>query len=237
MVRRRVGTYRASSSTTYGYDGISRLASLSQNFVSGSANTTNGFDYNPASQITGLNRSNAAYAFTGYVAASNSYAVNGLNQYTAVGAGSLGYEANGNLAATGGTSFRYDVENRLVTAAGTLNLNLVYDPLGRLWQTSGGALGKSQFVYDGDRMVAEYDGDTGSLRRRFAFGPGVDEPILWDEGSAMNCAATKVLHADQQGSIVALADCSGTRWRSTATMNMACRVRAIRAGSNIPARR
>ena len=206
---RRAGTTRASSSSTYGYDGVSRLASLTQTFATGSANTSNTFGYNPASQIVSQTRSNDAYAFTGYVAASNSYVVNGLNQYTGVGAGSLGYDANGNLAATGGTSLTYDVENRLVTAVGTLNLDLVYDPLGRLWQTSSSMYGTSQFLYEGDKMIAEYDGSTGALRRQFAFGPGEDEPVLWDEGSALDCSGTRVLHADQQGSIVALADCAG----------------------------
>jgi hypothetical protein len=52
-----------------------------------------------------------------------------------VGAGSLGYDANENLSSNGGTPFTYDVENRLVAATGTQSAYLVYDPLGRLYQT------------------------------------------------------------------------------------------------------
>jgi hypothetical protein len=41
------------------------------------------------------------------------------------------------------------------------------------------------------------------------WGPGADEPILQDEGSALNCTGTRFLHSDNQGSIIATADCSG----------------------------
>ena len=87
---------------------------------------------------------------------------------------------------------------------------LTYDPLGHLWQTASGMYGKTQFVYDGDQVAVEYDGDTGGMRRRYMFA-GEDEPVLWDEGSSMNCSATKFLHTDRQGSIVASVDCNGNR--------------------------
>ena len=48
------------------------------------------------------------------------------------------YDANGNLTSDGSTSFVYDAENRLVSASGAKTASLAYDPLGRLWQTSGG---------------------------------------------------------------------------------------------------
>jgi RHS repeat-associated protein len=121
------------------------------------------------------------------------------------------YDANGHLTSDGSSTYTYDVENRLVAASGAKTVNVVYDPLGRLWQTSGGAWGKSQFLYDGDRLALEYDGDTGAIRRRFFFGPNVDEPILEDAGGALNCSGSKFLHGDHQGSIIALADCWGNR--------------------------
>jgi RHS repeat-associated protein len=40
-------------------------------------------------------------------------------------------------------------------------------------------------------------------------GPGSDEPILWDEGSAMDCGGTRFLHTNAQGSVVATANCFG----------------------------
>jgi RHS repeat-associated protein len=68
----------------------------------------------------------------------------------------------------------------------------------------------TRFLYDGDALVGEYDG-AGTLIRRYMHGPGTDEPILWDEGQAMNCTGTKFLHTNHQGSIIAIADCNGNR--------------------------
>jgi len=82
--------------------------------------------------------------------------VNGLNQYTAAGAATFGYDANGNLASTANapntTAYVYDVENRLVSASGSHNAELAYDPLGRLWQVSSGG-GVRRLVYDGDALA------------------------------------------------------------------------------------
>jgi len=118
------------------------------------------------------------------------------------------YDANGNLTGDGTTSYVYDAENRLVSATGGTTLS--YDPLGRLWKTSSTAQGVTQFVYEGDHVAVEYDGSH-AIRRRFAWGPGADEPLLQDEGGALDCSGTRLLHPDQQGSIVAYANCSGGR--------------------------
>lgn len=40
----------------------------------------------------------------------------------------------------------YDAENRLVSATGATPATLSYDPMGRLFQTSGGAPGTTQFL-------------------------------------------------------------------------------------------
>ena len=114
------------------------------------------------------------------------YLVNGRNQYTQIageGAAKLSHDANGNLTSDGSTAYVYDAENRLVRASGATNATLAYDPLGRLWQVSGGS-GTTRFVYDGDRLIAEYNG-AGSRLHRY-------------------------LHTDHQGSVVAIADAAGT---------------------------
>lgn len=187
------------------YDGIGRLTEQSVYFGTSQPYSTSGFGYNPAGQIVQRTRSNDAFAHSGYALQSAGYAANGLNQYIGVGAGSLGYDANGNLASTGGTSLTYDVENRLVTAAGTLNASLVYDPLGRLFQVSSAATGVTQFLYDGDTLVAEYGG-TGAMLRRYLHGTGEDDPLMQFEGSATTVAARRFLYPDHQGSIVAVTD-------------------------------
>lgn len=205
---RRANTNRASSMTGYGYDAISRLASQTQGFAGGAGNMTATFGYNAASQIVRFGRSNSDYAYNAYASTSRTYVPNGLNQYAAVGGNGYGYDANGNLTWDGGIAYTYDAENRLVSAS--TGANLVYDSLGRLYQTSGGSAGVTQFLYDGNNLVAEYSG-SGALLRRYMFGPAEDEPILWDEGGAMNCSTTKLFHADHLGSIIATADCWGNR--------------------------
>ena len=206
---RRASTSRASSWTSYGYDGLSRPNALTQSFTSGASNLSTGLSYSPSNQVATRTRDNLAYAFNGYSAVANSYTANGLNQYSNVSGVAVGYDSNGNLTSNGGTSFTYDAENRLVSASGTLNSQMVYDPLGRLFQTSGGPSGTTQFLYDGNELIAEYDG-SGAMMARYAFGPGIDEPVLADAGNSLNCSQTRFLHPDQQGSIIAQADCWGT---------------------------
>lgn len=204
---RRASSARGGVLTTYGYDPISRLSSLTDDFVGTTGDVTSTFAYSPASQIVGKIRSNDGYAFSEYTLATNAYAANGLNQYTAVGTGALGYDSNGNLASNGGTSFTYDVENRLVSAVGTLNAALVYDPLGRLFQTSSATTAVTQFAYDGDEEVGEYDA-SGAQGRRYIHGPGEDDPLLVYFGVGL--ATRRSLQADHQGSIVSVANADGT---------------------------
>jgi RHS repeat-associated protein len=47
------------------------------------------------------------------------------------------------------------------------------------------------------------------LLRRYVHGAGVDEPLVWYEGSAVSSATRRYLHADHQGSIVAVSNPSG----------------------------
>jgi hypothetical protein len=86
-----------------------------------------------------------------------------LNQYTAAGPATFTYDANGNLTSDGSTSFVYDIENRLVSASGAKTAALVYDPMGRLFETSG-ALGVNltRYLYDGDELVACHRNTTDS---------------------------------------------------------------------------
>jgi RHS repeat-associated protein len=95
-----------------------------------------------------------------------------------------------------------------VSASGARNASLAYDPLGRLYQVTSGA-NTTRFVYDGDRLIAEYNG-AGTLLRRYVHGAGVDEPLIWYEGSSVSSSTRRYLHANHQGSIVAATNASGT---------------------------
>jgi RHS repeat-associated protein len=48
-----------------------------------------------------------------------------------------------------------------------------------------------------------------SLLRRYIHGPGVDEPLVWYEGSGFSAGNRRALHANMQGSIIAVSDASG----------------------------
>ena len=164
------------------------------------------FSYNPAGQIASRTRDNDDYGFTGFVNVSRGYAVNGLNQYTGAGSATIAHDANGNLTSDGTTGYSYDIENRLVSTS--TGATLTYDPLGRLWQTYSPTTGTTQFLYDGDALVAEYDG-SGTMLKRYVHGPGVDNPLVEYVGAGT--ASPRYLFSDQQGSIVATAGADGNR--------------------------
>jgi RHS repeat-associated protein len=207
-------TNRPASSTVYTYDGSLRLTHIGQHFASTANNLEQGFGYNNASQLTSETRDNDAFAFGGEYSVNRAYAVNGLNQYTGAGPDTLAYDANGNLNADtvngATTNYTYDRENRLVWASGPTTTAIYYDPLGRLSMTNTSA-GNHYFLYDGDNLVAEYAGDGVTMTKRYVFGTGTDEPLVEATGSTFDCSTARFLHANQQGSIVAQADCSGNR--------------------------
>lgn len=195
---------RGAVSTSFGYDAISRPVGIANDLASTPYDLTTTLDYNPANQITYRTRSNTLYAFAGYGTVNRTYAPNGLNQYSAVGGTSYNYDSNGNLTFDGSITYAYDAENRLVaTSAGA---NLTYDPLGRLYQTSGGGAGVTRFLYDGDQLTAEYNG-AGALLRRYVHSTAEDDPLLWYEGAGLS--DRRSMQVDYQGSIVSIANSSG----------------------------
>ena len=189
------------TSTSYSYDGASRLTSLAQNFTGTTSDFTHSFSYNPVGQIISAAKSNSSYAWAGYLNTARSYTSNGLNQYTASGAVNLSYDGRGNLITSGSSTYGYSAENMLISGPGVA---LDYDPTGRLIRTVGGA--ETRFAYDGAELIAEYDG-AGTLMRRYVHGPRTDEPLVWYEGAGTS--ERRWLHADERGSIVAVSDGSG----------------------------
>ena len=181
---------------------MSRLASIAQNLNGTTYDATTTFGYTPASQIASQTRTNDAYAWGGYYNVARGYTSNGLNQLTAAGATSLGYDARGNLTSSGSSSYGYSSENLLTSAPGSVTLS--YDPALRLYQTAGASTTK--FQYDGTDMIAEYD-SAGTLQKRYVFGPGADEPLV--EYAGTGTSSRTFLHADERGSIVARSDSSG----------------------------
>ena len=203
--------------SVYGYDGAQRLSSTTHNFSGGAGNVHLAYSYNTAGQITSFTRDNDALAYGGDYNVDRPYTTNGLNQPTQAGGTNFTYDANGNLITSftydgngnlisnRSTTFGYDSENRLASASGEHNAALSYDPLGRLWQVTTGS-NTTQFLYDGDRLVAEYDG-SGAVTHRYAYWAGAATPTVAYDGATLT--APHHLFADERGSIIAVADASG----------------------------
>jgi putative endopeptidase len=98
-------------------------------------------------------------------------------------------------------TYVYDAENRLVSRSG--GVSLAYDPNGRLWQLSA-PTGTTRFEYDGDKLLEEFN-TSGNWVRLYAWGPNVDEPLVWYEGTGG--PMRRFLHADHQGSTTAVPAC------------------------------
>ena len=149
--------------------------------------------------------SNTAYSFTPPTL-SEAYTRDGLNRYTAVAGQAFTYDGRQNLTDDGPNTFAYDVENRLTAVSGTSAMTLAYDPLGRLKQTVSGAT-TTRFLYDGDRLIGEYNAAGTTVTARYAHGSGVDAPLVWYEDSGLT--DRRWLHADAQGSIIAVSGATG----------------------------
>ncbi|MFC1636903.1 RHS repeat-associated core domain-containing protein, partial [Planctomycetota bacterium] len=63
----------------------------------------------------------------------------------------------------------------------------------------------TRYVYDGDHIIAEYDGNN-NLLRKYIYGPGIDEPIAMIEAADDE---TYYYHHDALDSVVALSDSLG----------------------------
>jgi hypothetical protein len=116
--------------TCCGYDGIQRPATLSHNLAGTTGDYAITLTRNAAGQIASVTRANDPFAWGGHYAVNRAYTANGLNQYSAAGGATFGYDPNGNLTSDGTHSYVYDIENRLVSASGGgASATLDYDPL------------------------------------------------------------------------------------------------------------
>ncbi|MEH0195340.1 RHS repeat-associated core domain-containing protein [Caulobacter sp. CCNWLY153] len=198
--RRTSASYGTGATTTWGFDVGNQMTSLAHDLPGATQDVAFGFDYNAAGQTVGQTVSNGAYVWNGETVSRNVTA-DALNRDAAIAA-TGGYDARQNLIQDGGGRiFAYDGENRLTAMSGPASASLEYDPLGRLSRTTINGV-VTQFLYAGDKLVAEYDG-SGALLRRYVPSYGVDEAVLWWEGAGFGDARS--LHADRQGSVIATA--------------------------------
>jgi RHS repeat-associated protein len=192
--------------TSYLTDNALRLDAFTQNFSGTTHDLTNGFDYNPANQITSLTQSKTSYNYTEAQNRIGVYGVNALNRYTAIDGAAVSYDTNGNLTADGaGMTYLYDMENHLVGTSG-VSSSLYYDALGRLARVVVAGT-TTDFHYDGDALVAEYVG--AGLTRRYVHSGGIDEPLVMYLSASVGTAHRRYLLGDHHGSIIGRADNAG----------------------------
>ena len=184
--------------SAYTYTRDNEVLNLVHTWTGGDATYIYGFDGN--GRRTNLRISNDV--FDPWLSTTPSLALtsNNLNQLTSIGGTPLGYDLNGNLLNDGTHIYTHDAVNRLASADGTITY--AYDALGRrVSKTVNGTVTK--YVYDGARVIAEYDG-AGQLLRKYVYGPGLDEPVLMQSG------ATRYYYLfDSLGSVIGLTDASG----------------------------
>jgi len=105
------------------------------------------------------------------------YAVNNLNQYTAVGNRQLGYDADGNLTRSYDANgqpvqMRYDALGRLVRVESAQGVTTyTYDAVGNLASITHNGETR-ELLYDGKLPIAEFD-ESGQLTRRYWYGHGL----------------------------------------------------------------
>ena len=146
------------------HDNIYVLLSVTQ-----SSSTTESYTYDPVgNRLTDLG---SAY-----------WTYNSSNELTARPSVTYTFDNNGNtltmVNASGTTTYSWDFENRLTTAAlpgsgGTVTFK--YDPFGRRIYKSS-SIATSVYAYDGDNLIEETN-SSGTAVARYSQGLNIDEPL------------------------------------------------------------
>lgn len=199
--------------TSLGYDSADRLTSLGQTFFGAVGNASWTLGYSPADQIASSAVSTTQYDWAGSASATANKSFDGLSRDAAIVGLSGGYDANQNLTYDGSRTFAYDGDNRLVTESATgTSTALAYDPTGRL-QTqstiSNGTTTVTNFLWEGDHLIAELN-SSDQVLRRYVQGPRTDNPLVWFEGATIAAANARYLVTDRQGTVVGYTDNTGT---------------------------
>jgi RHS repeat-associated protein len=194
--RRSTLTYPNGILATYGYDDANQLTSLTYTL----GQTTVGnltYTYDAAGQRTTVGGS---WARTGLPQALSSATYDAANRIATWAGQIFSYDANGNLASDGLTTYTWNARDQLSALAGATSGVFQYDGVGR--RRAKTTTGTTSFLYDGPNVVQELAGGTPVTN---LLSGGVDEIFQRTDASG-----ARILLTDALGSALALADNTGT---------------------------
>jgi RHS repeat-associated protein len=196
--------YSNGTITSYGYDAATRLINITHNGPAGLLDALT-YSYDAASNRVNTLRTIGSASLLPSPIPSATY--DGANEQTQVLGANLTYDQNGNLTNDGTNTYQWDARNRLMSIAGGLTANFVYDAYGRrVSKTINGQT--TQFLYDGSDIAQEIG--TGAVGATYLRSLNIDEPFV-RQGTA-----NEFYHIDALGSTLALSNMSGS---STVTYN------------------
>ena len=202
LSRRLAATFGNGVTSTLSYELDSDISAMEFQF--GSGPVTFGYTYDQAGNRVSFASTDDRFLYNPLADETKTYAVNNLNQYTAINTVSPGHDLNGNLISKGTDTFDYDSENRLarVTTSDAVS-DYASGPMGRRQSKTVDAV-TTTYLYDSDNVIVEYD-QAGTMAKRFVYGPLIDEPVCM-----ITPTGRYYYHADALGSVVALSDASGS---------------------------
>ncbi len=211
-----LGTNGTLGSFRYGYDSVHRPT-----YMQVDANLGDVFAYDNEDQVTGVQYDatnpdttpssparTVSYGFDPVGNRTNvtdngagtSYTANNLNQYTAVGAASPTYDANGNLTNYLGWGYAYDAQNRLWGAANTnTSGTFTYDAKNRV--VSRIVNGTTNYYFYDDWSLVQEVSAAAAVLQTYVHGPRLDEMIFKTDGSNL-----VYYHYDALGNVTHLTD-------------------------------
>jgi len=196
-----MNTVDASASRTFAYDGDDRLTAYAEGTLSGGTIST------PTRAITYNLDDVANWTSVVRDGTTENTTINNLNQYTAFGAFSPTYNANGSLTDDGTYTYTYDGAGRLETttrnAGNTLIATFTYDALGRRISKldEGGTL--TEFIYS-DRLNVIEEIVSAATTATYVWATGWDDLVSMQRGGN-----DYYYHRDYTGSVVAVTDAAG----------------------------
>jgi RHS repeat-associated protein len=195
--RRSTLTYPNGILATYGYDDANQLTSLTYTL----GQTTVGnlmYTYDAAGQRTTVGGS---WARTGLPQALSSATYDAANRIATWAGQIFSYDANGNLASNGLTSYVWSSRNQLVGITEPMNASYAYDGIGR--RSARTVTATTHFLYDGPNVVQETV--AGNATASLQTGLFIDETFTRTDGTS-----TTSMLIDALGSVVALSGPSAT---------------------------